>query len=63
LRALLFDAEKLPPVRLTEDVLHFDGFTGQSSGDEDRPNGAFSHAIAAMADPVDHEMLNHDWPQ
>ena len=55
----VLDAKKLAAVGVAGQVLHFDGLARQGGGNKDRPIGAVGHAIAAMADPVDDEMLNH----
>ena len=63
LRARLLDAQKLPAVGMARYALHLDGLAGQRGRHENRTLGAVGHAIAAMADAVDHEMLNHVAPR
>ena len=63
LQARRFDAEQMPAVGVTRHALDFDRLARQRPGDEDRAVGAIGYAVAAMADPVDHKMLNHARPQ
>jgi hypothetical protein len=63
LRARFLDAKELAPIGLAGHVLNLHGFARQRRWNKDRSIGAFGDAIAAVADPVDHEVLNHDWPQ
>ena len=57
------DAKQLPAIGMARHGLDFDSLAGQGAGNEDRFVGAIDHAIAAMADPVDDEMLNHVRPR
>ena len=63
LRACGFDTQKLAAVGMTRHRVDFHGLARQGAGNKDRLVGAVDHAVAAMADPVDHQMLNHAPPR
>ena len=63
LGARLVDAKKLPPVGMAGNALDFDRLAGQRAEHENRLRAALDDAVAAMADPVDHEALNHARPR
>jgi hypothetical protein len=63
LRARLFDGEEMSPVRLAGHAFDFDAFAGQRSRYIDWTTGPVGHAVAAVADPPDHQMLNHVRPR
>jgi hypothetical protein len=63
LRARCLDAKKLAAVGMAGYFVNFNGLARQGSRHKDRPVSAVGDAIAAMADPVDDEMLNHVRPR
>ena len=60
LRARRLHIEKLPAVGMAGPVLDLDRLAGQRAGDIDRAVGTVGDAVAAMAEPIDQEALNHD---
>jgi hypothetical protein len=50
----LVDVKKLPSVGMTGNIFDFDGFAGQGAANENRLRLAIDHAIAAMAEAIDH---------
>ncbi len=57
------DAQQMPPVGMARHGLDLDGFAGQRAGHVDRLGAAVGDAVAAMAEPVDHQPLNHARPR
>ena len=57
------DAEKLPPVGMARNALDLDRLAGQRAEHENRLSPVVDDAIAAMADVIDHEALNHAAPR
>ena len=57
------DAKQLPPVGMAGNVLDLDRLAGQRAEHENRLRTALDDAVAAMADPIDHEALNHARPR
>ena len=57
------DAEQLPPVGVAGNVLDLDRLAGQRPEHENRLRTALDDAVAAMADAIDHEALNHARPR
>src|SRR4029077_19660909 len=60
------DAEKLPPVGMAGNALDLDRLAGQRAGPENRLRAARAgrdDTVAAMADVIDHETLNHARPR
>ncbi len=52
-----------PPVGVAGDFFDFDRFAGQRAGNINRAGGAVGDAVAAMAEPIDQEPLNHAPPR
>ena len=63
LGARLFDGEELPAVRMAGPILDFDAFARQRARHIDRTVGAGRDAVAALADRIDFQMLNHVRPR
>jgi hypothetical protein len=57
------DAEKLPPVGVAGNGLDLDSLARQRAEHENRLRTALDDTVAAMADPIDHEALNHAAPR
>ena len=57
------DGEKLPPVGMTGNGLDLDGLAGQCAGHVDRFVRPVGDAVAAMANVVDDQPLNHAPPR
>ena len=62
LRVRFFNCEEMPPVGLPGHRLNFDGFAGKRARNIDRSISTRGHAIAAMADVIDRQMLSHVQP-
>jgi hypothetical protein len=63
LGARLVDIEKMPPVRVAGNVFDLDRLPRQCIGDVNRPGRTVRNPIAAMAQTIDHQSLNHARPQ
>jgi hypothetical protein len=55
--------KEAPPVRVARNGFHFDGFARQRAWHVERADIAVCDSVAAMADPVDHQPLNHGPPR
>ena len=58
-----FDLEKPAAVGMAGDLLDLDGFAGQAAGHVDRSGRPVGDAVAAMAEPGNHDPLNHAPPR
>ena len=57
------DAKQLPPVGMAGNVLDLDRLAGQRAEHVNRLRAALDDTVAAMAEPIDHEALNHARPR
>ena len=55
--------EQLPPVGMAGHTFDLDRLAGQRAGNIDRAVGAVGDAVAEMANPIDHQPLNHAPPR
>jgi hypothetical protein len=59
LKACMVDVQETAAIRMTGDVLDFDGLAGQGSGDIDRRAAIGDDTVAALADMIDDQAFNH----
>ena len=57
------DAKQLPPVGMAGNALDLDRLAGQRAEHVNRLRAALDDTVAAMAEPIDHEALNHARPR
>ena len=57
------DVNQTPPVGVAGPPVDLDRLAGQRAGNVDRAAGAVGDAVAAMAEPIDHQPLNHARPR